>query len=479
VYPESQAGCDWDGYSIDRGQGSTYGDMPDSYNREHGGGLYLTGNEALGYHVILSPTGTAVKWRMDFTGSAPDGGPEFSGDGTTGEVIIMSTKTAVFPPWENHHYWSHESPDMWGNHVVISNMEDDNRPGIAHLNVETHEYETRSYLNDYGVQHNDWHGFTDYSVSSYTPYKDNDGLGQRITAQRYNDSNLNDIKTICFPHVRENGGSAYSTLARPFISPDGTKVAWTSEFLNSSPNRNDVYWCVIRKPKPPINVTASSNGDSVLLSWQRPAYTTRGWPNDVTDTPPLSKEIKGYHVWASSNIDGGWSEITQGAISLESIDINQEVGTTRYYAVTSEEYSRLESDVLSEIVRVSISADGVMNSSVVAEEGMGGFWTTPPPSPSNFKVTKQAIGGHYELTWNEPSDSKIRYYNIYYSSTSEPTISQQNRIASIPVGNNRYRDWLADKVSDANYRITSVDRYGNEGSAVNAIKPSPPPLRFE
>jgi len=479
IYPENVAGCDWDGYSMDRGQGSGYDVMGESYYREHGGALFMSGNDKMGYYTYLMPSGTSAWWRMTLTGNATDGGPLFSNNGVSGEVMIMSTKEAVFPPWPEHHYWSHVSPDWWGNKVVFSNMEDDERPGIAHMDAATHEYDSRSFLNDYGVQHNDWHGFTDYSVSSYTSYTNNDGLGQRITAQRFNDNTLSDIQTVCFTHTRENGGTAYSTLPRPFISPDGTKVAWSSEFLNGTANINDIYWCVIEYPKPPINLTAETDGSLIRLSWVRPSYTTRGWPDENTDAPPKSKEIMGYHIWVSDTGNGNWLELTKGAVDFENINISQANGTVKYYAITSEEYSHLESRSLSEILRVNVDDNGNVTSRIHAPEGVSNFWTQKPIAPSNFKAVKQNTAGHYKLSWSEPSDSKIRYYNIYYSVTGAPQPIQQNRIASIPTGTSEYLDWNADKTNNGYYLITSVDRQGNEGTGTGPIKPNPPPARFE
>ncbi len=66
------------------------------------------------------------------------------------------------------------------------------------------------------------------------------------------------------------------------------------------------------------------------------------------------------------------------------------------------------------------------------------------------------------LSWKEPVDSKIRYYNIYYSSNGMPTIDPRYRIASPPVGTKFYSDWLADMSKPGYYKVTSVDRYGNE-----------------
>ena len=134
---------------------------------------------------------------------------------------------------------------------------------------------------------------------------------------------------------------------------------------------------------------------------------------------------------------------------------------TRYYAITSEEHSGLESRELSEVIRVSVMG-GQAIGRIVAKAGQKGFWKTPPTAPEDLKVVKDETPGHYQLTWGDPNDPKIRYYNIYYSIAGEPSAEQKNRIASVPVGTTKYLDWLADPAKPGFYCITSVDRQGNE-----------------
>ena len=88
---------------------------------------------------------------------------------------------------------------------------------------------------------------------------------------------------------------------------------------------------------------------------------------------------------------------------------------TWYYALTTEEHSGLESDELSEILQVTVSGASIVSQSVVQPKGQKNYWTTKPSAPVNFNYVQQPTAGHYRLTWNEPADNMIRYYNIYYS----------------------------------------------------------------
>ena len=142
---------------------------------------------------------------------------------------------------------------------------------------------------------------------------------------------------------------------------------------------------------------------------------------------------------------------------------------TWYYAMTSEEWSGLESDRLSEVLEVKLNGRGI-TTKVVGKPGQKGFWKQAPLMwPADFKARKGESSGHFELSWKEPRSDKIRYYNLYYSADAPPEAKQSSRIASLPVGTNRYLDWLADpNVESPHYAITAVDRHGNESGAVRA-----------
>lgn len=342
-----------------------------------------------------------------------------------------------------------------------------------------------------------------------------------IYTQKYDDP-LSQI-FINNAYIRSDGGSAYQTHARVGQSPDGTKVAWHSEFLNGGLTP-DIFWSVAYYPTPPTNLSASSN-NGARIEWVPPKYTERGWPfaqlNPTKDAlgwpsldgmgneigePLYAREIKRYHIWRSPDGVSNWQEV--GAVKadynhtyledsnlfmLHPVVNGFRVGSTNkitftdkpgegtfFYAVTSEEHSGLESNELSEIIRVTVSGGNVANQTVVQPKGQRDFWRTPPQAPGNFQVTSS--GSQAQLNWTEPGDPKIRYYNIYYSNTAEPPLTgdpkldQRYRMASLPVGTNSYLDWLAAGGSGF-YKITSVDRQGNEGfvsGPLDAVSPQSP-----
>ena len=249
-------------------------------------------------------------------------------------------------------------------------------------------------------------------------------------------------------------------------------------------------------PYPPTNLEAASAvGGGIELLWLPPKYTERRWINpstgqidEVNGEVLYAREIKRYHVWRAAGATGPWQEVGAG-IDAEygndpvtntlkprannawvspsnKISFTDSPGDgTWYYALTSEEHSGLESDELSEILRVVVSGTSV-SAQVIQPKGQKNFWTIAPARPGGFSVDRQSIAGHYRLAWSEPSESKIRYYNIYYSTSGNPQTTQAQRIASLPHGTSSYLDWLAHPTVSGSYGITSVDRYGNEAAIV-------------
>lgn len=415
-------------------------------------------------------------------GSYLDGGPQWEdwdGDsfGLNEEIKVISNGAGGTNNPYNTQYFGHPAFDRWGRYAVIGTYEDCGNsfdgicPGTRIYDMQTNSFfPNRVLATTYDGQHHSWTGWTDYVVGV-------DPVSHDIHINKWTDSYQNKIAVVNthFGDLPYSGN--YNAYPRPSQSPDGTKVAIAQYFLNGSQLYPYISYAVAYNPYPPTNLSASYSG-GVKLNWLPPTYTTRGWPNEATDPAPYAREIKKYHIWRSNNGTSGWQEINSVNATYHvddyyglvhdtgNLNITDNPGNgTFYYAVTSQEHSGLESDELSEILRVTVSGTSV-TTQVVAPKGQKNFWRTAPPQPGNFASVAQSTAGQYRLTWNEPSDTKVRYYNIYYSNLSNPTAIQQQRIASVPVDTNKYLDWLADQASAGYYGITSVDRYGNESNIV-------------
>jgi hypothetical protein len=485
IYPDASAKVDVpNGYACNRNLSSKWGDTPATYSSLHD--QYYAGD---GTWFYILPSGYHSWWRVKVLGSAADGGAVYS------EPFNEEWPENTANYWGgtndpyNSYYWSHFVPDRWGTHALFSNTQV-TPIGPAVWDIQNHQWNVKTFGGG-AAQHHDWHGFTDWTVSSYGLNSSNLYTTDKIFTQKYNDATSQ--KVVCYTHTLYNNSGTYagasyeySSLPRPAQSPDGTKVAFHSTFLNNKSGSYDtavdVFWAVVYYPYPPIISGATQlSSNTIRLTWNSPKYTTRGWPNESTDSPPEPKEIKAYHVWVSPNLTN-WNEMTTYGVlfGTNSYNVTQPSNSTWYYALTSEENSRLESHSLSNIWKITLGANGniVSNSQQTAYPvnpgGVSSFWKTAPANPSNVSVTAQAASGQFLITWQEPQNTKIRYYNIYYSSIGMPPADQKYRIASVPAGTSKYLDWCAVPSSAAYYRVTSVDRQGNESSATDTKTISAP-----
>lgn len=419
---------------------------------------------------------------MTKNGSCADGGPQWAdwngtSFGPNNEIEVISNGTGSPTNPYGLPYLGHPTFDRWGKYGLIGTYTDNPKPGTRILDLTKNSL-LPHYVFSYGLydgEHHSWAGFTD-TVLAVNP------ANWIIYANKY---------TLDYTHAFEvadthyiKATTNYNAHPRPSESPDGTKVAFAATWLNNGGDANPfVQWAVVEYPHPPKITGVTKPADNISLAWTPPQYTTRGWPDENKDAPPDPREIKYFHLWWSTD-GNSWNEFPLGAgipFSARTTEINQQAGTTLYYAMTSEEHSRLESRTLSNIWRITLDANGLLVDS--SETGTypplpGGikpFWTTPPPSPNFFSAKGTGVIGHYRLEWTEPEDLKIRYYNIYYSSQGTPEPEQRFKIASVPKGTKAWLDWNADPNMPANYRITSVDRQGNEGTLT---APSIKAIRF-
>jgi hypothetical protein len=456
--------------------GSPYGDHTTTSEKKFHA-VYSAG--PTGSWILGQYAGTSVFTLFKSKGSASDGGPQWSDwNGTSfgdNEIAVIGTNKGFRGTPYKIPYMGHPAFDRWGKFAIAGTYTSYPAPGTRIFDISTLSI-LPNYVfakGKYDGQHHSWTGWTDYVLAVEPDWPEKSPTAYIITANRYNAEHTQAFQVV---HTHYPGYSGnYAGYPRPSQSPDGTKVAFASTFLNNNGDDSPyIQWAVVYHPLPPVNVQTTASGGKVRLTWERPSYTTRGWPNEETDPAPKAREIKGFHVWSSNDGVTGWSEISPQLVLEEYFDINQTPNSTQFYAVTSEEYSRLESRSLSAIQRVSRDKAGNVSSSPFAPAGKAGFWTQAPAAPSPSIITK-TTGSDYLLTWIEPKDKQVRYYNIYYSSNAEPPTDQQHRIASVPVGTTFFLDWLADKTRPGYYCITAVDRQGNESTPLNTeTAPSPP-----
>jgi hypothetical protein len=258
------------------------------------------------------------------------------------------------------------------------------------------------------------------------------------------------VKIICTPFDRRRPGrSDYASIPRPNQSPDATKCWFHSSMLMPANEFTGSFIAVFRKPYPPTSLKLKPGVKTVTLEW----------------TPHvLSHEVKGYHVYRSA--DGGktWAEASDGPVEgVTFTDAAVEQGKTYAYAVTAEEYSRLESDVTSPSLSVSVEADGPRATGT--GKGVRGFDKTAPGKVANFRAARGA-DGLIVLSWDANGEKDFRYCNIYASSGGRPDISQKRLLVSPTHAATKYIDWTAPAGKTMHYAIVAIDRQGNESQAV-------------
>ena len=342
-------------------------------------------------------------------------------------------------PYYSHPAWNHD-----GTRVAYIG---ESSAGANDYGIHVREHDTRTHLVTLTRQatsaHLAWDGYDNEWIIASTGV----WMGSEEKLLK-----MNTVNATCTPFVNpysEINGTAttYCAQPRPAQSPDATKVLYTSTMLQKSDSKPEIYVAVARRPYPPRNVSASGS-TSVTLSWQ--AHS-------------ISREIMGYHVYRSTGTDAAFVEVTDAAVNATTYTDNSvTVGQTYYYGVTNEEFSGLESDELSDVLKVEVTQTGV-RASLHRAQGLKGWDNTAPAQVSDFSM-QQIAPGQYRLRWQAPPDRDVRYYNIYYSVAGTPVPSPQRLIASAPKSTLTYLDWLARTDASPYYAVTAVDRAGNESA---------------
>lgn len=455
---------DLDGYAIalnvDTYWGDTITPIPSWHDQTMGG---YAGN----YWLYFLPGGDHTWWRMRLTGTGTSGAPHHTADITApyswgGELEPANCAFTGNNPFSGTNYWSHGTIDRWGRFAIFSHTNvTPISPGVE--DTEDHVIDQSTYGLG-GTQHHDYKAWSDYFVS--TRGSDAGDYSIDFIATMKHNAGATSVETVVYTHdlFNNNGvyfGSDYEyhSLPRPAQSPDGTKVSFSSTLLNtktgSYDDEPDVYWAAAYFPYPPEIISVSSG--VVRFDWRTDqttsrGYTQRGWPDETTDDPPAPRETKEFRLWKSANGTTGWVPV--GTVTANPFDKFDYVdgglksgqvayweitdpSPSGYYAVTSVEWSGLESRTLSNV----FSAEGSQTAAY-------------PASP----------GADADITSSYNSDL-YRYTDIIADDDGAvPTDTQQMRIASIAGNPSSYVDWLGKSDDTTQYRFVYVDTQGNRSS---------------
>jgi hypothetical protein len=314
-----------------------------------------------------------------------------------------------------------------------------------------------------------WSAWTDYPACTMN---DSVGIIGRNNTTKY--------RTI-YTHNRQPAPN-YLFLG---LSPDGTKVAVTTDWLKETKTFDvdsmmDIIISTARYPHPPEITSGAAIGGTVTIQfdWRLGTtprgYTTIGWPGKG-DNPPPPRETEKFRLWRSSDRTN-WMPIATVDADIFS-RYNFSNGTwqgndywtmtdrpgdgTWYYAVTSLEWSGLESRNLSNIFSINISGGTGTGSQCVNN-------CNYPASPGDID---DPVNSDFYKLFSPNYPELIRYYNIYAEDGSSlPTVDPTNRIASVPTtycfgSTCSWVDWLGNTGGTTKYVVTAVDSQGNESNA--------------
>lgn len=216
-----------------------------------------------------------------------------------------------------------------------------------------------------------------------------------------------------------------ATHPAPICSPDETKIIYDSDMLGQP----DVWVAVWKRPGVPREATFTDG----TLSWR---------------APTLHREIAGYNVYRKQ--DGRWDPVQT------LVDDTRIAGLEDgQYAVAAQEHSGLESNY------------------VMAGSNSQTTDTFSPARPARPQ-TGVPEATHIEIRWAASPEPGLDHYNVY----SSPDPNTGALLATL-VGSpkeTRFMDWGLRPGTTYHYRITTVDRQGNESLPSFAAMAATPEL---
>ena len=224
------------------------------------------------------------------------------------------------------------------------------------------------------------------------------------------------------------------TLALPTTLDLGLAVASNVTTMTTTAQlRNYGNTVVAAPPAAPTNLAATGLTNAIELTW----------------TASTDSTLKGYNVYSSSSLNGTYKLLRSAPVTSTSYTDSAAVtGVTTYYHVTAiDSVSGLESN--------AASASGVAIASTA----------TPPAAPAN--LTASGVGGGVILNWSAVSDSTLKGYNVFSSTSASGTYTL---LSPSPITATSYTDSTAKPGAITYYKVTSID--GSSGLASTAATAS-------
>jgi len=210
-----------------------------------------------------------------------------------------------------------------------------------------------------------------------------------------------------------------ATHPAPICSPDETKIIYDSDVIGQP----DVWVAVWKRPAISKNVRFEAG----TLTWL---------------PPELHREIAGYNIYRKE--DGQWFVVKSLVADTQLAGLAE-----AQYAVAAQEWSGLESKY------------------VVANTGEVTGDTFPPSAPTQPRVLETA-STHIVIEWEAPPDEDHDHYSVYASPEPNVQPCRADLVGSPKIA--RFVDWGIEGGTTLYYRVTAVDRQGNESKPSAAVK---------
>lgn len=186
----------------------------------------------------------------------------------------------------------------------------------------------------------------------------------------------------------------------------------------------------------PLDVQAKSTEKGVELNWRMNPDDTGAFTYSVYRSPDPDGSYLRLNLAPLTYVSDSATMDTTGSF----VDTTAQTGRTYYYSVVSADYAGNESS---------------HDSPVTAEL----FDVIPPRIPQNVFANPSDLG--ITVTWDTVTGDDIDGYNIFRSSDPDSFFVKLNAIL-LPADTGFYEDKSANLVDRFFYRVTSVDRAGNE-----------------
>jgi len=183
-------------------------------------------------------------------------------------------------------------------------------------------------------------------------------------------------------------------------------------------------------PEAPLDLEAKVTEKAIQLAWKPAAVSGFGGP---------SPQANGYQIFRSEAQSPQPAQQIGTADGLKYEDAAFEFGHTYTYFVRA-------------FVRAGTSTVATRPSPSVQVAAVDVF---PPAAPRNFRVI--AVPGAAEMAWSPNSEADLAGYNVYRSGGAE-FVKRNAELLTIPV----YRDATVSARAHYTYRVTAVDKSGNE-----------------